>query len=168
MQTASTTTRNVKAISRLEHSALAQRSLSARVGDAIASHAGKMWFVIFHLFWFSLWLWVNTESKFGLAFDPFPYPLLSTVVSLESIFLSLFILMSQNRSSVQADQRNHLDLQINLLSEEENTKMLQMLQAICEHHNLAVGKDPETTAMAKRTEIGEVLSELQEHLPASE
>jgi len=168
MQTASTTTRNIKAISELEHIALAQRSLSARVGDAIASHAGKMWFVIFHVVGFSLWLWLNSESKSRFAFDPFPYQLLSTVVSLESIFLSLFILMSQNRANVQADQRNHLDLQINLLSEEENTKMLQMLQALCEHHKLAIGKDPETTAMAKRTEIGDVLSELQEHLPASE
>ena len=168
MQTASTTTRNIKAISELEHSALAQRSLSARIGDAIASHAGKMWFIVFHIIWFSLWLWVNRESRSTLAFDPFPYQLLSTVVSLESIFLSLFILMSQNRSNIQADQRNHLDLQINLLSEEENTKMLQMLQALCEHHKLAIGKDPETAAMAKRTEISDVLSELQEHLPASE
>jgi uncharacterized membrane protein len=124
--------------------------------------------VIFHVLWFSLWLWLNSESRSRFAFDPFPYQLLSTVVSLESIFLSLFILMSQNRSNVQADQRNHLDLQINLLSEEENTKMLQMLQAICEHHKLAIGKDPETTAMAQRTEISDVLSELQEHLPASE
>ena len=168
MQTASTTARNIKAISELEHSALTQRSLSARVGDVIASHAGKMWFVIFHVVWFCLWLWLNSESKSKFAFDPFPFQLLSTIVSLESIFLSLFILMSQNRSNIQADQRNHLDLQINLLSEEENTKMLQMLQAICEHHKLAVGKDPETTAMAKRTEISDVLSELKENLPAGE
>lgn len=76
--------------------------------------------------------------------------------------------MSQNRSNIQADQRNHLDLQINLLSEEENTKMLQMLQAICEHHKLAIGNDPEIKAMAKRTEVNDVLSELQEHLPATE
>ena len=168
MQTASTTARNIKAISELEHSALTQRSLSARVGDVIASHAGKMWFVIFHVVWFCLWLWLNSESKSKFAFDPFPFQLLSTIVSLESIFLSLFILMSQNRSNIQADQRNHLDLQINLLSEEENTKMLQMLQAICAHHKLAIGKDPEIMAMTKQTEINEVLSELQEHLPATE
>jgi uncharacterized membrane protein len=110
----------------------------------------------------------GSGSKSRFAFDPFPYQRLSTVVLLESIFLSLFILMSQNRSNIQADQRNHLDLQINLLSEEENTKMLQMLQAICEHHKLAIGRDPETTAMAQRTEISDVLSELQEHLPSSE
>jgi len=59
--------------------------------------------------------------------------------------------MSQNRSNLQADRRNHLDLQINLLSEDENTKMLQMLQAICEHHNLAIGNDPEIRAMARKT-----------------
>src|SRR3984893_11496561 len=112
MQTASTTSRNIKAISELEHSALAQRSISARIGDAIASHAGKMWFVVLHVVWFSLWLWLNGESKSRSAFDPFPYQLLSTIVSLESIFLSLFTLMSQNRSNIQADQRNHLDLQI--------------------------------------------------------
>src|SRR5580692_5293751 len=168
MENPSATARNVRAISDLEHSALAKRSISARIGDAIASHAGKMWFIVFHAVWFSLWLWLNSESKSRFAFDPFPFQLLSTIVSLESIFLSLFILMSQNRSNVQADQRNHLDLQINLLSEEENTKMLQMLQAICAHHKLAIGKDPAIMAMARRTDIGDVLSELQEHLPASE
>src|SRR5579863_2310457 len=110
MQTASTTTRNIKAISELEHSALADRSMSARIGDAIASHAGKMWFIVFHVVWFSIWLWLNSGFTSKLAFDPFPFQLLSTIVSLESIFLSLFILMSQNRS-IPTDQRNHLDLQ---------------------------------------------------------
>jgi uncharacterized membrane protein len=55
-----------------------------------------------------------------LAFDPYPFSLLTMVVSLEAIFLSLFILMSQHRSGLQADRRSHLDLQINLLSEDEN------------------------------------------------
>lgn len=87
------------------------------------------------------------------------------IVSLESIFLSLFILMSQNRSSFQADQRDHLDLQINLLSEDENTKMLQMLQTLCEYHKLPIAGDPEIRAMAIRTEIKDVLSELKDNLP---
>src|SRR6185295_17218326 len=100
------------------------------------------------------------------TFDPFPFPLLTMIVSLESIFLSLFILMSQNRTGLQADQRNHLDLQINLLAEDENTKILQMLQALCEHHQLPIGSDPEITAMAKRTEVKEVFSELKDNLPS--
>src|ERR1700679_1370914 len=147
METPSAPARNVREISKLEHTALAQRSVSARVGDAIASHAGKMWFIVFHPVWFCLWLWLNSGPRSKLALDPFPFQLLSTIVSLESIFLSLFILMSQNRSNVQADQRNHLELQINLLSEDENTKMLQMLRALCEHHKLAVANDPEIHAM---------------------
>jgi uncharacterized membrane protein len=168
METPSATSRNVTAISRLEHKALAQRSVSERIGDAIASNAGKMWFIVFHIVWFTGWLWLNSGPKSRWVFDPFPFQLLSTIVSLESIFLSLFILMSQNRSSLQADQRNHLDLQINLLSEDENTKMLQMLRALCEHHKLEIARDPEIEEMTKRTEINDVLSELQDNLPTGE
>jgi uncharacterized membrane protein len=90
------------------------------------------------------------------------------IVSLESIFLSLFIMMSQNRSGLQADHRNHLDLQINLLSEHENTKMMQMLQALCEYHQLPIGKDVEITDLARRTELLEVLEDLKQNLPGAE
>jgi uncharacterized membrane protein len=166
METPSATARNVRAICELEEKALAGRSFSARVGDAIASHAGRIWFIAFHMIWFAVWVTLNIRDK-G-AFDPFPFPMLTLIVSLESIFLSLFILMSQNRTRLQADQRNHLELQINLLSEDENTKMLQMLRALCEHHKLRVANDPEIHAMTKRTEIGDVLSELQDNLPAAE
>jgi hypothetical protein len=76
--------------------------------------------------------------------------------------------LSHNRSGLQADQRNHLDLQINMLAEDENTKMLQMLQALSEHHNLAIAHDPEITAMAERTEVTEVVSELNRNLPSAE
>jgi len=73
--------------------------------------------------------------------------------------------MSQNRSGEQADRRNHLDLQINLLSEDENTKMIQMLQAICAHHGLKVGQDPEIGAMAERTKVTDVIKDLSDNLP---
>ena len=76
-------------------------------------------------------------------FDPFPYAFLTLVVSLEAIFLSLFILMSQNRAALHADRRAHLDLQINLLAEHESTKTLELLKALCEHHGLACSQDPE-------------------------
>src|SRR5690349_6938381 len=104
MQPPSSTQRNIKTIADLEKSALASRSLSARIGDSIATHAGRMWFIILHGAWFALWIGLNARSRSG--FDPAPFPLLNGIVSLEAIFLSLFILMSQNRSAVQADQRN--------------------------------------------------------------
>jgi uncharacterized membrane protein len=164
MQDASTTRRNIRTISELEKAALADRTLSAHIGDLIATEAGKMWFIIFHIFWFAVWIGLNLKGS-TFRFDPYPYSLLTMVVSLESIFLSLFILMSQNRSGLQADRRNHLDLQINLLAEDENTKILQMLQALCQYHNLPIAKDTEVVALAQRTEVMDVLTELKEHLP---
>ena len=165
MQSSSTTHRNIREICELEKNALAQRSLSARIGDAIATQAGRMWFIGLHMAWFAVWLVLNIRPHGRTTFDPFPFALLTMIVSLESIFLSLFILMSQNRSGIEADRRNHLDLQINLLAEDENTKMLQMLQALCEFHKLPIASDPEISIMARRTEIKEVLSELRDNLP---
>jgi uncharacterized membrane protein len=168
MPTHSTTQKNILAVCAVEERALAKRTLSARLGDVIATHAGRMWFIVAHLVWFGLWIGLNAEDKGRFGFDPFPFALLTMIVSLESIFLSLFILMSQNRSGLQADRRNHLDLQINLLAEDENTKMIQMLQALCEHHGLQIGKDPEITAMAQRTEVSEVIKDLSKNLPSQE
>jgi uncharacterized membrane protein len=166
MQNTSTTLRNIKAICELEKKALERRSVSVRIGDAIARQAGRMWCIVAHVIWFAVWLVLNMRPN--TTFDPFPFALLTTIVSLESIFPSLFILMSQNSSNIVADQRSHLDLQINLLSEDENTKILQMLQALCEHHKLPIGNDPEIKSMARRTEVHEVISELKDHLPGEE
>jgi hypothetical protein len=85
------------------------------------------------------------------------FPMLSLAVALEAIFLVLLILMSQNRLNLQAEERNHLDLQINLLAEHENTKMLQMLKALCAHHGLMISQDPEIAELATRTEPQDVL-----------
>jgi uncharacterized membrane protein len=74
-----------------------------------------MWFIVFHIVWFAVWLAWNINPHGKHTFDPYPFALMTMIVSLESIFLSLFILMSQNRTGLQADQRNHLELQINLL-----------------------------------------------------
>lgn len=168
MQTDPSTKRNIRAICEMEKKALKSRTVSARIGDVIATHAGRMWFIVAHMIWFAIWIPINLKPHGPIAFDPYPFPLLTTIVSLESIFLSLFLLMSQNRSGLLAEQRNHLDLQINLLAEDENTKMLQMLQALCEYHNLTIGHDPEIEVMTRRTEVGDVISDLQKNLPVAE
>lgn len=168
MENVSTIHRNIKEICAEEEKALAARSVAARVGDVIATQAGKMWFIVLHIIWFGIWIVLNLRAQGKSTFDPFPFSFLTMIVSLESIFLSLFILMSQNRSGLQADQRNHLDLQINLLSEDENTKMILMLQALCKHHQLSIADDPEITALTQRTNLREVLTDLKENLPGTE
>ena len=157
---------NIRAVCDLEQSALDRRSRGERIGDAVSNHAGRVWFIAFHFAWFVVWMLLNSHSVPGAPlFDPYPYPFLTFTVSLEAIFLSLFILMSQNRASRQADQRAHLDLQINLLAESESTRTLQMLQALCQYHGLAVGHDAEIEQLSQPTEPKALVKELQDQLP---
>lgn len=86
-----------------------------RVADRITAFAGSMPFVYVHVLWFSAWIAVNSLGPF--AFDPFPYGLLTLVVSLEAIFLSTFVLLSQNRETLRAEIRSELDFETNVLSE---------------------------------------------------
>jgi uncharacterized membrane protein len=124
--------RNIRAVSALEHSALAQRSMGERWADRVAATAGRVWFAMVHVGLFLGWMILNSGILSpALVFDPYPFQLLTLVTSLEAIFLSLFILTSQNRATSQADQRSHLDLQINLLAEAESTAALKILQALC-------------------------------------
>jgi uncharacterized membrane protein len=162
-QLESVTERNIKMICEMEAEVLKARSPLERVGDAIAVQAGKPWFVVVHAIWFAAWIALNVPSHRTRPFDPFPYPFLTMIVSLESIFLALFLLMSQNRSAGQAEQRAHLDLQINLLSEDENTKMLQMLQALCAHHGLAIARDPQVAKLAGNVDAADVIAEIKKH-----
>jgi uncharacterized membrane protein len=158
--------RNIAAISEMEKAALEERTRGERFGDALARSAGQMWFITIHALWFGAWIIVNRGIIPGVRpFDPYPFPFLTFVVSLEAIFLSLFILMSQNRASRQADARANLDLQINLLSEQEATKMLQMLKKLCEHHGLTHCTDPELQYLASPTEPEDLLRDLKKSLP---
>src|SRR5579884_2151113 len=123
--------RNVQAVAKLEEDFNRDRTLPDRIADSVGGFAGSLTFVGLHLVFYSLWILINVGFiPFIPHFDPFPFMLLNVGVSLEAIFLSTFVLMKQNRMSRRADQRAHLDLQINLLAEREMTLMLQMLQRI--------------------------------------
>src|SRR5215203_197095 len=107
---------NVRLVAELEEQALATRSSGEKIGDAASRAIGSMPFVLGHSVWFAAWILLNLGAFPGIEpFDEFPFGLLTLVVSLEAIFLSLFLLISQNRMTRQADKRAHLDLQINLL-----------------------------------------------------
>ena len=121
--------RNVDAIMRLEQQAIHNRSPAEKIADKITTAAGSTPFVILHLFWFGGWVLANTGLIPGVApFDPFPFSFLTLVVSLEAIFLTLLVLMSQNRMTKEADKRAHLDLQLNMLAEQEATVVLRLVK----------------------------------------
>jgi uncharacterized membrane protein len=153
--------RNVDVIKQIEESAKNQRSLATRISDVIAGFCGSIVFVWVHVAWFSAWLFINTHAAIpkGLRFDAPPYPILTLTVSLEAIFLSTFILISQNRQQVVADHRNNLDLQINLLSEQENSEMLRLLRMIGEKMGLDVC-DGRLEALQEETDALKVAKQL--------
>jgi uncharacterized membrane protein len=113
--------------------------------------------------WFALWILVNTVKVPGVAaFDKFPFPLLTMVVSLEAIFLSLFVLASQNRMTRHSDQRSQLDLQIDMLAEREMTAVLVLLKDLARHLDVKVSLTPEPPDLERITDIHKLTAKLED------
>jgi len=153
--------RYVRTIIRLRMKAARERTLQDRIADAITGFSGRMLFVYTHLVWFSMWLLLNAGILGIPPFDPFPYGLLTMIVSLEAIFLSTFILITQNRMSQQAEHRADLDLHIDLLTEYELTRVLQMLDAIQDKMGIENDQDMELAELESETKPEEVLAEIE-------
>ena len=144
------TRENVRTMRRLEELETAHRSIADRMANFVARFCGSMTFVWCHVAIFGAWIAWNAIPGFN-HFDPYPFTFLTLCVSLEAIFLSTFILISQNYEMRISDRRNQLDLQIDLLSEQENTKMLQMLDAIARKLGVTHEDDPEIDALEQAT-----------------
>lgn len=145
------TKRNVEAVLKLEEAAKEQRTRSEVIAEQIAKFCGSMRFVWVHVVFFTLWIGFNLMPG-TRHIDPFPFTFLTLVVSLEAIFLSTFILISQNHDTQISERRNHLDLQINMLSEQENTKMIQMLQAIANKVGVDLSHDKDLDQLRQETQ----------------
>jgi len=158
--------KNVKTITRLEEQTRLNRSVAVRLADGVSHLAGSPSFILFHVFWFGMWILVNLRVlPIVTAFDPFPFNFLTLVVSLEAIFLSLLVLMAQNRMTKEADKRAHLDLQINMLTEQQGTLILGLLQKVCERLDIDAELDDVMQEMAKETDVHGLAEVLEENLP---
>ncbi len=152
--------RNIRTITRLRLKADQERSLPDQIADAVTTFSGRLIFVYIHIAWFGTWILLNT-GKFGVKpFDPFPYGLLTMVVSLEAIFLSTFVLISQNRLSEEAEKRADLNLQIALLTEHEVTQVLKMLDGIENKLGVKKDRDEELADLEMETKPEDVLAEI--------
>jgi len=111
-----------------EAKSLRSRSLLTRISDDLTEICGSTPFLVFHVIFFFSWIVLNIGIiPTAIPFDPFPFGLLTMVVSLEAIFLAIFILVSQNRSSLVNTLREEVHLRVNLIAEEEITKILEVL-----------------------------------------
>src|ERR1700694_3132138 len=158
---------NIEAISRLEHDALDRRSAIERISDAIAQFVGSVAFLLLHVLLFVIWATVNLKLLPGMKpFDPFPFGILALVISSESVFLTIFVLISQNRMSRQAERRAHLDLQVGMLAEQELSTLLQMQHKICQRLGIEGGSTAhELKNFADATDVSKLASELEDKLP---
>jgi len=131
----------------------AQHSVDQTRMNIIASWltnlASSTGFFVFHVFAFGLWISWNSGVLGLPAYDPYPYGLLTMIVSLEAIFLSIFVLMSQSRESKIGELREELTLQVNLRIEEEITKTLHLVAGLYTRLGHTMGEDPELQEMLK-------------------
>ena len=158
---------HVDLIAKHEQEFLERRTLSERVGDAIASFTGNAAFVLLHLFIGACWIALNSLSIGGIRhFDPAPFSLLGTILAFEAILLASFILMRQTRMSRRADERDHLMLQILLLAEKETTAVLSINRRIAESMGLkTMAGDKDMEQLSQHTSIDDVAQSIKESLP---
>lgn len=135
--------------------------LSDKVADRITRFTGSMTFVVLHLVLFGVWIAVNLGVVPGMPrFDP-TFVALAMVASVEAIFLSTFVLISQNRMAAAADRRADLDLHVSLLAEHELTKLAVLVAQIAEKLDIAAD-DPDFAEVHADVQPVEVLDALDE------
>ena len=155
---------NIRAMVELERKSLDDRTPIDRLTDAVARVAGSTTFIVLHAIWFAAWIALNTTR---FAFDPYPYSLLNLVVALEAVFLTSVVLMTQNHMTRLAERRGHLDLQVNLLSEQELTAMLHMLHGLCTNAGVHVAiRDERVQQLLSETDIRQIAVALDRGLDA--
>jgi uncharacterized membrane protein len=158
-----TTEANVRAVIALERETLGDRTLLQRVTDSVTAAVSSPAFIVAHLAWFAFWVGINTFV--AREFDPYPFSLLTLLVSLEAILLTGFVLMSQDRMTKLADKRTHLDLQVNLLAEQELTAILRVVCLVADKAGVDLnGCDPNLDKLLNQTNVKVIADELTREL----
>ena len=154
--------RNIDILKRRRDQEEAAASFQDQLAAAITRFTGSMAFVYLHLVLFGSWIIVNLGLlSFIPQFDP-SFVVLAMVASVEAIFLSTFVLISQNRMAAAADKRADLDLQINLLAEHEVTKLITIVSAIADRLNISTNIDAEVEELKQDVAPEAVLDEIEE------
>ena len=142
----------------------ADRSPLERVAERLNSVASSPAFLVLHVIWFVVWIGWNVGA-FGLRpFDPFPFGLLTMVVSLEAIFLSIFVLLAQKREAAIAELREELSLQVQLWTEREVTKSLQLMTGLYRRLGQTLAEDPDLREMLGPLDVRNIESRLMEQI----
>jgi len=154
--------RNIQALLKRKQDEDKNKNTEGRIADVVTRFTGSMAFVYIHLCLFGFWILWNS-GVFGLKpFDP-SFVVLAMFASVEAIFLSTFVLISQNRMAALADKRADLDLQVSLLAEHEVTQLITLVRAIAQKLDIQEASDPEIDELAKDVQPEKVLDTMEQH-----
>jgi uncharacterized membrane protein len=155
--------RNIRTLLKHRRDEQESRTRQERIADAIGRFTGSMAFVYIHLVVFGLWFAVNLGWLPVIPrFDP-TFVVLAMVASVEALFLSTFVLITQNRMAALAEKRAELDLQISLLSEHEITRLMTLVTAMAEQMGLEVAQDPELAELSQDVAPEKVMEKMEAH-----
>ncbi len=153
------TDKNIRTIAEVERVSEARRTFGERMADRFAAIVGSWTFIVIQSVLLVIWVTLNLIA-WTYRWDPYPFILLNLALSFQAAYASPIIMMSQNRQSQLADRRNRLDLQINLLSEQENTEMLHLLRKLCEANGINVAEET-CAALEQEVSAEHVLNQLE-------
>lgn len=157
--------RNIATLAARRHDEARQAGLQARIADRVTRFTGSMAFVYLHLTGYGVWITANLGWLPGVPrWDP-SFVVLAMEASVEAIFLSTFVLISQNRMMAAAGRRDDLDLQINLLTEHEVTKIAAMVRAIAERLDVPEANDAAVREIERDIAPEAVLDVMDEKRP---
>mgnify|MGYP001564964256 CR=1 FL=1 len=140
-----------------------KQSVSKQLADVLTDSFGTIAFFLVNAMFFIVWILWNIDLGFHLpVFDPYPFGMLTMIVSLEAIFLSVIVLMSQNRAAKIADLREEVDLQVNIESEKEITQMLKMLEQIGKKLLVKESNGKDLAQMKKTLDLGDLEKKITE------
>ena len=158
--------RNIRALLERRQAEERGRNPQQRVADVVTRFTGSMTFVYIHLALFGAWIVCNLPGVPLPKFDP-SFVVLAMFASVEAIFLSTFVLISQNRMAARADQRADLDLQVSLLAEHEVTRLITLVKAIAAHHGIDAANDGELPELERDVAPEKVLEVMETHQRAA-
>ena len=161
--------RNIERVLRLEEHASRIKTWPEAVIDHIGRFVGTLTFVLIHLLLFVIWIALNCRvPNIITPFDPYPFNLLSAFTSCEAVILTAFVLMTQNRMSSLADRRDHFDLQVNLMAEQEASITIQMLDRISRKLGVTQENPDEALALSRTSSLEHLADELHAQLPETQ
>ncbi|OGK16156.1 hypothetical protein A2690_01820 [Candidatus Roizmanbacteria bacterium RIFCSPHIGHO2_01_FULL_39_12b] len=142
-----------------------KRTLYDKFSDEITEISGSLPFLLFHTAFFIGWVVINTNIIPEIfPFDPFPFGLLTMIVSLEAIFLSIFVLLSQNRQAKIGELREETHLQIDMIAEKEITKLIQMQAIIMKRLGIKIEGDEELEKMMQDVDTQDIKKQLEDEV----